>query len=91
MKGDREEVVLALGAGAAEYKTELYDYSKKIGAYIASSRKLVDMGAAAYETQVGLTGKNVNAKIYIAVGISGAVQHTCAISGRKSRQGCAHI
>lgn len=81
MKGDREEIVLALGAGVAEYKSELYDYSKKIGADIASSRKLVDMGAAAYETQVGLTGKNVNAKIYIAVGISGAVQHTCAING----------
>ena len=37
------------------------------------------MGIASYEMQIGLTGKSVNPKIYIACGISGTVQHTCAI------------
>ena len=51
----------------------------KIGATLGASRGLVDMGIASYEMQIGLTGKSVNPKIYIACGISGAVQHTCAI------------
>ena len=42
------------------------------------------MGKAPYEEQVGLTGKNVSPKIYIAAGISGAVHHTCAIEGAQT-------
>ena len=34
-----------------------------------------------YEKQVGLTGRTVSPKVYVAFGISGAVQHTCAIAG----------
>ena len=41
----------------------------------------MDIGKAPYEMQVGLTGKTVSPRIYIAVGISGAVHHTCAIEG----------
>jgi electron transfer flavoprotein alpha subunit len=36
-----------------------------------------------YSAQVGLTGKRVSPKVYLALGVSGAVQHTCAISGAK--------
>ena len=42
---------------------------------------MVDIDYLPYELQVGLTGKTVSPKIYIAVGISGAVHHTCAIEG----------
>ena len=56
-------------------------FADEIGAEIAASRGLVDMGKAEYDLQVGLTGKTVSPKIYIAVGISGAVHHTCAIEG----------
>ncbi|MBQ2319491.1 MAG: FAD-binding protein, partial [Clostridia bacterium] len=42
---------------------------------------LVDMNKIAYEKQIGLTGKTVSPKIYIAIGISGAIHHTCAIEG----------
>ncbi len=42
---------------------------------------MVDKGTVSYEMQIGLTGKTVSPKIYIAVGISGAVQHTCAVEG----------
>ena len=37
-----------------------------------------------YDKQIGLTGKTVSPKIYIAIGISGAVQHTCAIEGAET-------
>ena len=40
---------------------------------------LVDMGKIPYSAQIGLTGKTVCPKIYIAIGISGAVHHTVAI------------
>jgi electron transfer flavoprotein alpha subunit len=39
------------------------------------------MGKMPYTAQVGLTGKRISPKVYVAMGISGAVQHTCAISG----------
>lgn len=43
---------------------------------LASSRPLCDMGWMPIETQVGMTGRTVSPKVYIALGISGAVQHT---------------
>jgi electron transfer flavoprotein alpha subunit len=42
---------------------------------------VADSGKLPYEKQVGLTGRTVSPKVYVAFGISGAVQHTCAIAG----------
>ena len=39
------------------------------------------MGLMPYSAQIGLTGKTVSPKVYVAIGISGAVHHTCAIEG----------
>ena len=51
-----------------------------IGAEKGASRGLVDAGLAPYSEQVGLTGRNVSPKIYLAAGISGTVHHTVGIS-----------
>ena len=73
------DILVAGGKGVSENMGSLKAYAEKIGAELCASRGLVDMGKASYEMQVGLTGKTVSPKIYIAVGISGAVHHTCAI------------
>ena len=75
------DILVAGGKGVSENMDSLKAFAEKIGAELCASRGLVDMGKAPYEMQVGLTGKTVSPKIYIAVGISGAVHHTCAIEG----------
>lgn len=51
---------------------------------IASSRPLCDMGWMPIETQVGMTGKTVAPKVYIALGISGAIQHTMGMQNSET-------
>lgn len=75
------EIIVSAGKGAAESLDKIEKLAKELGAGMCASRGLVDMGRAEYARQVGLTGKTVSPKIYIAVGISGAVHHTCAIEG----------
>ena len=80
-KEQNSDIYVACGKGVSEYADKVFDFAKSIGAACAASRGLVDIGKAPYEMQVGLTGKTVSPRIYIAVGISGAVHHTCAIEG----------
>ena len=74
-----DDVILAIGKGAVSAKSAITEYVKSRGYAVAASRAAVDSGDMPYSAQVGLTGKTVAPKVYIAVGISGAVHHTCAI------------
>jgi len=80
-KQESGEIIVSAGKGAAESLDKVENLAKELGAEMCASRGLVDMGRADYARQVGLTGKTVSPKIYIAIGISGAVHHTCAIEG----------
>lgn len=80
-KGDVDigtaDFLLAIGRGIGEKENiALFEgLSAKMGATLASSRPLVDAGWMPGSRQVGQSGKTVKPKVYLAMGISGAVQH----------------
>ncbi len=74
-----DTVFVSAGRGVIENLEEVQFFAKKIGAEFGASRPVVDINMVPYEAQVGLTGKAVSPKVYVAIGISGAVQHACAI------------
>ena len=78
------DIIVSGGKGVADKAEKLEALAEEFGASLGASRGLVDMNGAPYERQIGLTGKTVSPKIYIAVGISGAIHHTCAIEGAET-------
>ena len=79
---EEARIVLAggYGLGSQENFQKLCQLANRIGAGVAVTRKVVDEGWAPAEMQVGQTGKTIAPEIYVAFGVSGALQHTLGIS-----------
>ena len=77
------DFLLSVGRGVGERENiETFEnLAKKMGATLAVSRPLVDAGWVAPTRQVGQSGKTVKPKVYLALGISGAVQHLAGMKG----------
>jgi electron transfer flavoprotein alpha subunit len=68
------------GLGTADGFKLINDFAHAIGAAVGASRAVVDSGWIAYRHQVGLTGRTVRPKLYVACGISGQIQHLAGMS-----------
>jgi electron transfer flavoprotein alpha subunit len=79
----KADIILAVGrgVGGADKMGPVEDLAKALGAEIGASRPVIDNGWLPRDRQIGSSGQTVAPKLYIAAGISGAIQHLVGMKG----------
>src|SRR6202034_2843361 len=80
------DIIVSVGRGIKEKDNIpiVEELAKALGAELAASRPICDSGWLPMERQVGSSGQTVSPKMYLAVGISGAIQHLVGMKGSKT-------
>jgi electron transfer flavoprotein alpha subunit len=80
------EIIVSVGRGIGDKDKipVVEDLAQALGAELAASRPICDAGWLPMERQVGSSGQTVSPKMYVAVGISGAIQHLVGMKGSKT-------
>ena len=80
------EIIVAVGRGIQEQKNIALadELARALGGEVAASRPICDNGWMPLERQIGSSGQTVSPKLYIALGISGAIQHIVGMKGART-------
>ena len=80
------QIIVAVGRGIGDEEklAAVHELAEVLGAEVAASRPVVDNGWLPRDRQIGSSGQTVTPKLYIALGISGAIQHLVGMKGAKT-------
>jgi electron transfer flavoprotein alpha subunit len=79
LEGAEVVVGVGTGVGGPEGVAKVAEFARSIGAALCATRRVTDAGWVPRQLQVGLTGKTIDPRLYIAIGIRGAPNHTVGI------------
>jgi electron transfer flavoprotein alpha subunit len=79
LEGAEVIVGLGTGIGGPEGVAQASKFARVLGAAICATRRVTDLGWVPRQLQVGLTGKSIDPRLYFAIGVRGAPNHTCGL------------
>jgi electron transfer flavoprotein alpha subunit len=79
LEGAEVVVGLGTGVGGPDGVAKAAEFARTIGAAICATRRVTDQGWVPRQLQVGLTGKSIDPRLYLAIGVRGAPNHTCGL------------
>jgi electron transfer flavoprotein alpha subunit len=79
LEGAEVVVGIGTGVGGPEGVEKVAAFARTLGAAMCATRRVTDQGWVPRQLQVGLTGKSIDPRLYIAIGVRGAPNHTCGL------------